>query len=71
MKTSPLFTINWRDAVKGLVLAVGTPVLLAVERLLDAGKVDFSWKTLAMVGIGGGVTYLIKNFFTGQQSVSK
>lgn len=64
MKDSPLFTLNWQDALRGLIVAVGTPILLAIERVIDAGKMDFSWKTLAMAGLGGGVVYLIKNFFT-------
>lgn len=64
MKQSKQFSINWRDVSKGLIVAIGTPVLLAVERVIDAGKMDFSWKALLMAGIGGGVTYLIKNFFT-------
>lgn len=71
MKTSPLYSINWKDAIKSLVIAVGSPVLVAVERVIDAGKMDFSWKSLAMIGIGGGVSYLLKNFFTPAQTVTK
>lgn len=68
MEPSKQFSINWRDAGRGLIIAVGSPVLVAVERVIDAGKMDFSWKTLAMIGIGGGVTYLVKNFFTSPQA---
>lgn len=64
MQPSKQFSINWLDAGKGLIIAVGSPVLVAVERIIDAGKMDFSWKSLAMIGIGGGVTYLLKNFFS-------
>lgn len=64
MEQSKLYSINWRDAAKGLIIAVGSPVLVAVERIIDAGKMDFSWKSLAMIGIGGGITYLLKNFFS-------
>lgn len=64
MNQSSLYAINWRDALRGLILAIGTPVLVAVERQLDAGKIDFSWKSLAMIGVGAGLTYMTKNFFT-------
>lgn len=64
MEQSKLYSINWRDALRGLIIAVGTPVLIAIERVIDAGKMDFSIKSLVMAGIGGGVAYLIKNFFT-------
>lgn len=69
MKTSPLYSINWRDIAHGLIIAVGTPVLVAAQRLLDAGKIDFSWKTLAMAGVAGGVSYIIKKFFTPQTQI--
>ena len=70
MKTSPLYSLNWRDAGKGLLIAIGSPVLVALQRYLEAGKVDFSWKALVMIGLGGGATYLIKNFFTPAQIVT-
>lgn len=64
MQQSPLYTINWRDISRGLIIAIATPVAVAMQRLLDAGKMDFSWKALLMIGIGGGLSYLVKNFFT-------
>lgn len=64
MEQSKQYSINWRDALRSLIIAVGTPVLIATERVIDAGKMDFSWKALAMAGIGGGLSYLLKNFFT-------
>lgn len=63
MEQSKQFTINWRDAAHGLIMAVGAPVVLELTRLVQAGKMDFSWKTLAMVGLSGGLTYLAKKFF--------
>jgi hypothetical protein len=64
MQQSKIFSLNWADALKSLLIAIGTPVLVAVERIIDSGKMDFSWKSLAMIGIGGGVTYLVKNYFS-------
>jgi len=68
MQPSKLYSINWRDAIRGLIIAVGSPVLVAIERTIDAGKMDFSWKSLVMIGIGAGCTYLVKNFFTSADS---
>lgn len=63
MEQSKLYSINWRDALHGLIIAVGSPVVLELTRLLQAGKMDFTWKTLAMVGLSGGLTYIGKKFF--------
>jgi len=58
---SKKFTLQGGDFLRGLGMAIATPVLVAVQRLIEAGKVDFSWKALLMMGIGGGVAYLLKN----------
>lgn len=61
VRLSKKFTLQTSDFLRGLGMAIATPVLVAIERLIDAGKVDFSWKALLMMGIGGGVSYILKN----------
>lgn len=64
MKTSNLFSLDWNDILKGLLMAVGTPVVVQIEQTIDKGSLTFNWHLLGMAAIGGLVAYLGKNFFT-------
>lgn len=64
MKQSNFLSLNWRDFLKGLAMAVLTPVFLIVQQSLDAGDLVFNWKSIGMAAIAGGVAYLFKNFIT-------
>lgn len=68
---SKKFSVNIYDVLKGVIIAIGTPVLFAIQSKLDSGNYQFSTKELLMIGIGGFVTYLIKNFFTTPTTPSK
>lgn len=69
--TSKKYRIDLYDIGKGFLLAIVTPVLVAIQDTLDAGMLTLDWKKLLMIGIGGGLAYLIKNFFSGEKLVSK
>lgn len=71
MKQSPLFTLNWNDALKGLLMAVITPALFLIQQALENGQFTFNWKQIGMAAIAGGVAYLTKNFFTPQAPVKE
>jgi hypothetical protein len=62
--TSPKFAINWKDSLRGLLVSVGTAVLVIVQNSLDAGDLKFNWKQIGIAAVAAGVTYLVKNFFT-------
>jgi hypothetical protein len=64
MKQSPLFSLNWNDAIKGLIMAVGTPALFIIQQAIANGQFVFNWKQIGMAALAGGVAYLVKNFFT-------
>ena len=64
MKTSSLFSLNWNDLFKGLLVAVGGAVLAAIQTSLSAGSLTFDWKTIGGVAGAAGISYLVKNFFT-------
>lgn len=66
MKDSPLFTLNWNDVLKGLLMAVITPALFLIQQAIENGQFTFNWKQIGMAAIAGGVAYLAKNFFTPQ-----
>jgi hypothetical protein len=62
--TSKKFTLDWRDAAKGFVMAIITAVLMAVETSLEAGEIEINYKKIGVAGSLAAVAYLLKNFFT-------
>ncbi|HEY4326400.1 MAG TPA: hypothetical protein VGN20_20620 [Mucilaginibacter sp.] len=70
MKTSSLFTLNWNDLGKGLLVAVGGAVIGAIETSVKAGSLTFDWKSIGGIALASGLAYLSKNFFTPAQTVT-
>lgn len=67
--TSTQFTLNVRDVLKGLLMAVLTPVILIISQSVNAGSLVFNWHSIAIAALSGGLAYLIKNFFTAPQVI--
>lgn len=67
--TSKQYSINWQDIIKGLLMAVLTPVIVIIQNSISLGAITFDWKNISMAAIGGGLAYLIKNFMTPAQTV--
>jgi len=64
MKESNFLSLNWLDFGKGILIAVLTPIFVVVQQSIEAGTLTFDLKSIAIAGIGGGLAYLTKNFFT-------
>ena len=64
MKQSNFLSLGAKDILKGLLMSVLTPVVVLVQQSIEAGNLVFDWKSLLIAGVGGGLAYLIKNFFT-------
>jgi len=62
--TSAKYRVNWKDVSRSFIIAIVTPVVVELQRVIDSGVFNPNWKNLAMIGVGGGLAYLIKNFFT-------
>lgn len=67
--TSSQFTLKINDIVKGLVVAIITPVFTIILTSLNAGVLTFNWKIIAATAVASGLSYLLKNFFTPAQVV--
>lgn len=61
---SDFLKLNFNDILKGLLMAVLAPVIVIIEQSVTSGVLTFDWKTIGLAALGGGVGYLIKNFFT-------
>lgn len=64
MKQSKFLSLGWRDFLRGLIVAILTPILVLIQQYLDSGNLVFNYKILLISGIAGGLSYLIKNVFT-------
>lgn len=62
IKLSDFGKLNVYDFIKGLIMAVGTPVLYLVQELIPGWDIS----PIAKAAISAGITYLLKNLFTGQ-----
>ena len=62
--TSTQFTINMRDILKGLLVAIITPVFTIIISSLEAGSLTFDWKAIGITALTAGLAYVIKNFLT-------
>lgn len=61
---SSLFRLNWHDLLKGLVIAILTPILVLIQAYFATGKLDVELNSVLAVGLSGLIAYLLKNFFT-------
>lgn len=67
MKTTGLFTVGTRDAIKGLFVSMITVVFSMVYSMLNAGTFPMTfeaWKPILLAGAGAGMAYIMKNFLT-------
>lgn len=71
MNQSNLFSLNTRDAVNSLVMAILTPVVYLIQHTVETGSLTFDWKAIGVAAVAGAVGYLVKNFFTPKADASK
>lgn len=62
-------TLNWKDAINGLVVAFLSASLSGIIAILDGGKLPAlaDLKTAGVVGLTAGLSYLLKNILTNSQ----
>lgn len=69
MKQSGLFSLGWRDFLRGLLMAVLTPVLTFILNSIEHGELTLNWHLVYLSAVGGAVAYLIKNLGTKPDTV--
>lgn len=69
--TSKQYSLKLNDFLKGLLMAVGTPVIAVLISSLNSGSLKFDWKAIGIVALSAALMYLSKNFFTPSAVVVK
>lgn len=60
--TSKKFTLQWRDAIKGLIVAALTAPITTIYDSLSAGELDINWGKIGASALAGGLAYVLKNW---------
>jgi hypothetical protein len=61
---SSFLTLNTRDFVKGLFIAVITAVITVVYTTVQTGTLSFDWKAISTTALTAALAYIMKNLFT-------
>lgn len=71
--TSSFLSVNWRDALRGFLIAALTTILATVGQAVEAGSLPTiaQLKVAALAGLTAGISYLIKNFFSSSEITIK
>jgi len=67
--TSKQFSINVNDFLKGLIVAVVSPVFTVLIDSLNQGTLNFNWKAIGITALSALLAYLTKNFFSPTTTV--
>lgn len=69
MNSSKFLGLDWRDALKGLIVAIMTAFLTALIPMLEAGTWPSKSQLLqaAIAGVTAAAAYLLKNVLTNSQ----
>lgn len=63
--TSPKFSLDLRDAAKGFLMAILSPLLVVLANW-STGHFDINWTEQWHIAVSAGAAYLLKNFFSGK-----
>ena len=66
MKKTGLFSIEWRDAIKGFITAMITGGIGVISTILDNGGLPTiaDWRVIGIAALGAGISHLIRKYFT-------
>lgn len=67
---SKQFTLQTRDAVRGLVIAVITAVITVVYTSLETGSLNFDWKVIGTTALTAALAYIMKNWLEPTKTIT-
>ena len=69
-----MYSINVKNVVNGLIVAVLTGIVLPLSALVQSGQFNvfaLDWHAVLILGVNGGIAgfvgYLVKHFFSDSQ----
>ena len=66
MKDSKFLSLGLKDFLKGLIMAILTPVFVIAQQSIEAGVFTFDLKVIGIAAAAGAMAYITKNFFTAK-----
>lgn len=60
--TSKKGSLQWRDVIRGVLMAAMTSALVIVQQSVESGTLNLNWHSIGMAAVGGGVAYILKNW---------
>ncbi|MDD5353541.1 MAG: hypothetical protein PHS93_10300 [Candidatus Omnitrophica bacterium] len=67
---SNFLNLNWKDFLKGLLVAVIAAFLTGAYEALQAGTIEFTWafwQPIVIAAAGAGLAYIIKNLIQNSE----
>ena len=65
------YTLTIPDLLRGLVVAVGTAVLMLLQQMLLSDPPVVHWGQLGLAAASAAIAYLLKNFLTDDVAKAK
>jgi hypothetical protein len=66
---STLFTLNTKDFIKGLVVAVLSAVVTILYNTIQTGTLDFDWKQIGVMALTSALAYIMKNLLSNSNGL--
>ena len=62
--SSTYLSLNKKDFIKGLILAVLTAVISVVYTSIESGSLEFNVKSIVIAALSAALAYIMKNALT-------
>ena len=61
---SSIFTLNNKDFIKCLLVAVLSAVITILYNTIETGSLNFDWKAIGTMALTSALGYILKNLLT-------
>jgi len=68
--TSGFLSLNTRDWIKGLIVAIVSGIVATVGDSIQKGQFTFDFTTIWHTALAAGIAYMGKNLFTPAQAIT-
>jgi uncharacterized membrane protein len=64
---STFLSLNTKDFIKGLAMAVLTAIVTVLYNSVEAGSLEFNIKSIVVASLSAALAYIIKNALTNSE----